>query len=772
MCCLSWLTARHRKSSQRDESVRCVSSPCLRSIFLGFFSLAAAGSAAVALPDHDFDDDGYVGAIDSAYLSACLSVSGPGRGPLFAECGLVFDVDDDNDVDLVDFASLQRARGHLPIPLRNLRGELLTVDSVQPFSSRQTCGPCHDIDHIANGLVFQEGRTDVDGNITMVDDFYEDGRWWVRGSGMYGRWSGGGGGLNRQTAGKMNAHESVMDMTPFYWAANCGGCHAGGGGMEFDRDGELLWDDELGLFGYEVLGKNASDVLLDGDYAFLNDSDATVSPARWDLTGVAEPECLHCHRRNRAMDGQTDLHRERRANVLAAMTDLVDVSGDPVPAFASAGTGGQGWYSVMDLAADPPVMQIDYSVGVADGSLQLGTSGELALSPGFLVAPPRDQACWGCHLPGGFQGKRGTVWFDDRDVHFKNFTNRSDDHPGNDIADEHAATCSVCHPNDLDHNFAKGNSPYAQFRNDLDWADFRSCRECHLYDSSVRHPDAPEVLGPDDSVVVHLAGDGTKGPTSILSCQACHVPYPLERANLVTDRSLTGTAVTYMTDEFLSANSLDPMDEDKTKWYPAFRKKMDSDGVERFFPQKMEVAIYWANWDQAGTQENLTDDTIQPVILWRLRQITGNNPLPEVTDDNGDGKLEVNRPAEILAYMQALKGNDSYGRQVANNPVLVKGRRIWYEDATSPDGVSSFKHEGTGLQVESFEIFGLDHNVLSGGEAWGYNEAHPELGCSDCHRPATHDAPVIDRLVLVDPWGPDGQPVYETVREMTGLNPP
>jgi len=31
---------------------------------------------------------------------------------------------------------------------------------------------------------------------------------------------------------------------------------------------------------------------------------------------------------------------------------------------------------------------------------------------------------------------------------------------------------------------------------------------------------------------------------------------------------------------------------------------------------------------------------------------------------------------------------------------------------------------------------------------------------------------VWDRLVLVDPWGPDGKPVYERVRTMTGLNPP
>ena len=34
------------------------------------------------------------------------------------------------------------------------------------------------------------------------------------------------------------------------------------------------------------------------------------------------------------------------------------------------------------------------------------------------------------------------------------------------------------------------------------------------------------------------------------------------------------------------------------------------------------------------------------------------------------------------------------------------------------------------------------------------------------------DSPVFDRLILVNPWGPDGQPVYQKVRTLTGMNPP
>ena len=49
-------------------------------------------------------------------------------------------------------------------------------------------------------------------------------------------------------------------------------------------------------------------------------------------------------------------------------------------------------------------------------------------------------------------------------------------------------------------------------------------------------------------------------------------------ANLVTDRSVTGTAIQYSTSDFLSAEPLNPTDPDKSSWVPAFRPKVDSDG--------------------------------------------------------------------------------------------------------------------------------------------------------------------------------------------------
>jgi len=743
-----------------------------RDIVLCLAFLSALGLTVLPATSSDSDSDGYVGRFDSVAFVECLG--GPDLPPPQTACTDAFDADTDGDVDAADFAILSRELGHLPIPLKDNLGDAIALGSTAGYSGRESCGAttCHDVDRIANGLVFQQGRTDADGNLVMGEDFFGDGRWWIRSAGMYGRWSGGGGGLNRQTAGKANAHESAIDMTAFYWTSVCGGCHEGGGASEFDRDGVRLWDEATGLFGYEVLGQGPLDVVLDGDYAYLDDTDGSLSPAPWDVTGVADPGCLHCHRARRTGTNEEDTHREWREDVLGTTTELVDDQGATVPAFAVAGTAGQGWFSTLDVTADPPVLQVDYSVGVSAGDLLVGANDEVSLVRGFLARPPRDRTCWGCHLAGGFQNKRGTVWFDERDVHFKKFTRRNDDDPSNDLSDELATACNTCHPNDKDHDFAKGDSPYSQFRNETDWADFRSCRECHLTENPPgvpnpdRHPDAPEV--PGDSVVVHLTG----GMMAKLSCQSCHVPYALETGVIVTDWSLTGTAVSYSTDEFLSADPLDPSNPDKDRWYPTLRLKKDSDGLLRLFPQKDEVAIYWADWDQNGTPLDLVDDTIRPVILWRLRQITGDAPLPGVTDDNGDGKLEVNRSAEIALYIQALRGNDSYGRTVADNPVLVKGTHVWHEDPATPGLIVSFEHEGSGVLVESVETFGLDHNVLAQEESWGAYVTNPSEGCPDCHRPTTLDSPVFARLILVDPFDENGEPVYKSVAELSGVSPP
>lgn len=733
-------------------------------LVIGACALAASADRLTWVGPPDFNGDGYVGGADFAAFSACFA--GPGRTP-DEGCQVSADLTGDGAVDLADVAAFQLARGHLPIPLQDTLGNVITLDSTRPYSGRNTCGGCHDVDRIANGFLFQQGRTDSSGQIDMRDDYYADGRFWIKSSGRYGKW---GQSFRYLLAAKENAHPSNMDQTAFAWVRDCGSCHPGGGPGEFDRDGELLFDEVTDRFGYEQLGRTSEEIALDGDYSVLNYATGQVTLAPWNVTGLSGPDCLQCHRAQRTLRSGVDMNFAWRRDVLATGAALVDQSGATVPAFAAAATAGQGWFSRIDTAARPPVLQIDYGVGAEDRSLLLDDDAHVLLSPRSVTWPPKDRACWGCHPFGTITG---TVWFDDRDVLYRYFNRLSDDDPANDISPDNSRVCTVCHIGDLNHNFGRGNSLQLQYRNELDWTNLRNCRSCHLAvlpngkPNPFKHPDAPEYPG---EVTIHMKMDAPGVTQMRLSCQACHIPYGLAPALLFRDITIPGAVG--MTSQYLSADPLDPSNPDKTRWYPAFAWKTDVDGLERLFPVNYWITIYWADWDRKGTPDDLSDDIIAPIPTWRVSQVIP-APLALVTDDNGDGQLEINRPEEIMAYIQLLKGNDAHGVPVALNPVLVKGPRVWFEDPNLAGSITSFDHRGTGIPITSYPyIWALDHNVRPVAESLGYAPNHGPEGCRDCHRPDTLDSPVFERLILVDPFGPDGKPVYEKVRAMTGLNPP
>jgi len=777
------------------QSTRCAyrrRKNCIAIVALCLFAFGGAVRAGT----HDFDGNGYVNIADYARFEACLGQSGPGGNTGLAECFELFDADSDGDVDLADFSSFQRARGHLPMPLKDVFGNAITIASSNPYNGRQTCGPCHDVARISNGFLFQQGRTDTSGRLDMRDDYHGDGRFWIKSSGRYGKW---GQSFRYLLAAQDNVRASDMDQTAFAWVRDCGACHPGGGPGEYDRNNMPFFDRQTGRFGYEALGKTPEDMLYSGDYALIDYATGALRPAPWNVTGLSGPDCLQCHRTQRTIVNGRDMNFTWRQSVLAAGERLVDDAGLPVPAFEAAATAGQGWFSRLqpsavrnstvangfpgsaDMAlltldqaaaspAAPPVLQIDYNVGVGNGSLACAENGSVQLTPQSLTWPPKDRACWGCHP---FQTITGTLWFDNRDVLYRYFNRLSDGDPNNDIAPENSRVCTVCHIGDLNHNFGRGNSLQIHYRDDLDWQGIRNCRSCHLatlpdgQPNPGKHPAAPEFPG---AITIHLKMESPGETVTKVSCQACHIPYALAPALLFRDITIPGATGT--TSQYLSADPLDPANPDKSRWYPAFAWKTDVDGNRRLFPVNYWISIYWGNWDQRNTPDDLSDDIISPIPLWRVTQVIP-QPLPIVTDDNGDGQLEINRPEEILAYLQLLKTPDSYGVPVAANPVLVKGPRVWYEKADAPGGVDSFDHRNTGMSITFYPyIWSLDHNVLPVAESLGYAPNHGPEGCSDCHRPATHDAPVWDRLILVDPYGPDGKPVYETVRQMTGVNPP
>ena len=77
---------------------------------------------------------------------------------------------------------------HLNVVLLDHAGQPLAPGSIEPYSPRQTCGGCHDVDKLANGYHFQQGRTDEAGNIIVAADYFGDGRSYIHSPGMYGKW--------------------------------------------------------------------------------------------------------------------------------------------------------------------------------------------------------------------------------------------------------------------------------------------------------------------------------------------------------------------------------------------------------------------------------------------------------------------------------------------------------------------------------------------------------------------------------------------------------
>jgi len=566
-------------------------------------------------------------------------------------------------------------------------------------------------------------------------------------------------------AGKTNANESAIDKTSYFWTFMCSGCHPGGGPSEYDRDGLKYFDVVTGQFGYELLGKSAGDVTLDGDYALLDTTTGALVAARWDVTGVSEPDCMHCHRRDWTVDTTGIQNALWRGATMRGRHLLTDDAGLPVPAFAAAATAGQGWFSNFVLMNLPPgspptaeTLQIDYTVGLANRTLVEDAQGRLLMPGGSIVHQPKDHACWGCHALAD-QKKRGRVWFDpSQDVHYAHFNNLDDADPANDKEPTESTACTECHPAGAEHQFAKGRATAGTVLDELDYQDLRDCRDCHDPASPLHHPEATPYTSP-----IHTARH-----LEVLACQVCHIPHVQGPAQLAIDNAVTGIQTAYYTDQFLSADPLDPADPDKSRWFPSLDWKVGKDGKERLFPNKLLLTMWWGDWDDNGTPGDTTDDLIQPVALWRVRQITAGVPLPGTADDNGDGIPEVNTEAEIHTYIQALKGTDSYGVQVAARPVLVKGGRVWYEDPGTASGVNWFPLQGSGIKAESEVPFSKDHNVLPPASALG-----AAGDCGSCHWALNGGGPTMlfDRLILVDTFDETGAPVYETIRERTGLSP-
>jgi hypothetical protein len=423
---------------------------------------------------------------------------------------------------------------HGKVTIQGFDGSPLRINSKDPYSPKKTCGACHDYEQITRGYHFQQGRTDGTGKIVIRDSF--DPKYpWNLSSGMFGKHS-----LasldSSQLAKKVNPSPSNIDKSAFYFLQNCGVCHPGGGFGEYDRDGNLYFNEETKKLGYEPSDKSSS---LDGDYTPFSMGDVRHG-APWNKSGLSEADCLLCHLKGYQW-------KERGAALRGRF-------------FREGPSVGAGWAKLklsQDQFENPKAdeITIDYTQkDIADfENLHL-----------LIVPRPSDENCWTCHADSDGR-KSGRQWAPDADIHKARGLN-----------------CVTCHPGDKEHNFAKGNTLEQTVRDDLDNTMY-SCEDCHYKGKNkkaprYRHPFSPRHM-------------------KRIACQTCHIPYLTASADLVYDHASSGKTILYDTSKFLSNHPLDTKGSvpgrDPNIWYPALRELRGS-----IVPVKSLIVIYWGDLDE------------------------------------------------------------------------------------------------------------------------------------------------------------------------------
>ncbi len=226
-------------------------------------------------------------------------------------------------------------------------------------------------------------------------------------------------------AKKKNQNAAEIDLTAFEFVGGgdpkspspgCGGCHPGGGGLEFDRDGKRY------------------DRRLKTDPALAQSLDGDYYQSKWDQTGVVEADCLICH-----LPGYNFKERARQLKMFN---------------FKWATVAGSGIGEVKGFVRDGQQPTVVYNKRL------FNEDGKIVLD---LAYPPPSENCAACHTMADAK-KRGWSW---------------NDRINHDVHNLKGMECVDCHPAiDQQHNFAKGNENVSTVRDDLDHT-MKTCQQCH-----------------------------------------------------------------------------------------------------------------------------------------------------------------------------------------------------------------------------------------------------------------------------------------------------
>ena len=541
----------------------------------------------------------------------------------------------------------------------------------KPYSPKQTCGRCHDYDKITKAYHFMQGK----GEKPTADQAARC--QWASTPGNYGGTWCSPAPLYLYLSPKRNSSAAAMDMTSFtFITIGCGACHPGGGSAEYDREGKRYdrW-----------MADPASGLTPGGD----NNFDGDYYKAHWSKTGVLEADCLICHL------PEYDMAERRRQIKLWN--------------FRWAATAGAHLATVSGSVAkgEPVTVAYDKTKFNPDGTIAL-----------HIVREPRNAACLACHAKPGWK-KRGANFRPRTDVHLRAGLKCVDCHPaGSHATDPRIRGREV-------HEIAKGDDPGGHVRDDLDNT-MPACTYCHssgrLGAPIAKHPGLPPI---------HLER---------IACQSCHTPERMVKSV-----------------QFVASDVFNPGARIPTK----------GKHLWTFYGPNMEYWNHYGDLEMMGYDDKPTD-AFKPVYFrykgkivpgtrihtaWpaietpgkpglaqpRMRDIYAmwvahrKDPskypqLSKITDDNGDGVIEVNRPEEIDALIAAVT------QRMKDVGYPLEGKRVVWacDDRIYTSGTEYHtlaKHPWEASPYGNAHTY--NHDILPARAALGAG------GCTDCHSPSS-----------------------------------
>ena len=572
----------------------------------------------------------------------------------------------------------------------------------EPYSPRQTCGGCHDYEKITQGSHFQQGADEQ--RPGLLGDRCQ----WVSTPGNYGGAWCSPAPLYPYLSPKRNADPHLIDMTSFgFITRGCGKCHPGGGPLEYDRQGRR-YDQWMAdpASGFTPGGENN----LDGDYY----------KARWSESGVLEADCLLCH-----LPEYDFAARNKQIGELN---------------FCWAPTAAAGLAKVDGSVAKNEALAVIYDASRFDADGRL--------SP-HIVREPRNETCLQCHAKPGWK-KRGANFRPRTDVHLAAGLRCVDCHPAGSQADDPRINEREMH------QFAKGDDPGGQVRNDLDNT-MRECVSCH---------DTGEFGGP---IAVH---EGLP-PLHLerIACQTCHIPWRYVKA-----------ARAQLSDVFNPGMKIPSKGKHLWTFYGPDMKYWNHYGnlemmgyddkpTDMFRPvlARYKGRIYPVNrvhssWPgiEVDGQPGLMQPRMSDIYkMWKayLDDPTQHSHLAKITDDNGDQVIEVNRPEEIEALIVAVT------KHLTSSGYPMEGKRVvWVSDCRVYRSGTEYRS----IPTEPWEasaygnVHKYTHDVLPARAALG------TTGCTECHSP---DSKVFFTSVVDRPFDESARPVTIPQYRLLGLSP-